>query len=365
MSEENTTTIEDSNKLEKTRKITIRLLIAALLYFVWYVVADRVTPMTEQARVRAFTIPIAPEVSGVVKKFHVAGDRPVKQGDILFEIDDQDYLLAVEQARAALELAGQEVGANTAAVASAKARLEKAKSDLNTKQIEAERIFAIEDEGVVSKSQADRTRGAVEQAKLEVVNAQAAYVQAQQTLGQVGQDNAKVQSALADLGKAELDLARTKVRAPSDGVVSYAKINIGHYASKGQKIMTFIATEHVWIEASYKENNLGNMQVGNPVDIALDSAPGTVFKGEVHSIGYGVSFDNSKPGELSKPEEPEGWMRDPQRFTVFIKFIDDNSRGFRREGGQADIITYTGGNFVMNALGKVWIWLVTLVSYVH
>lgn len=348
-----------------TKSITKWILILAGLYFLWYIIGDRVTPITNQARVRAFVTPIVPEVSGQITELHVGGDRPVKQGDVLFEIDDRDYRIAREQAEAQLELAGQEVGANTASVAAAKAALAKAEADLATKQIEANRIFAIEDEGIVSKSDADRTRGMLQQAESNVANALAGYEQAKQVLGKVGQENAKVQSALAEIEKAQLNLSRTIITAPQDGVVSYAKVNRGFYANKGQQIMTFISSEYVWIEAAYKENNLGNLKKGDSVDIILDAAPGQVFQGEIHSVGYGVSFDKTQPGQLSQPEKPSGWMRDPQRFIVFIKFKDKSARGYWREGGQADVITYTNNNFIMNGLGKIWAWFTALITYVY
>ena len=129
--------------------------------------------------------------------------------------------------------------------------------------------------------------------------------------------------------------------------------------------MTFISSKYFWIEAAYRENNLGNIKIGDDVDIVLDAAPGQVFSGEVFSVGFGIRFDDSPLGELSKPEKPSGWMRDPQRFMVFIKFEGDDAKKYWREGGQADVITYTSGNFIMNGLGKVWIWLTSFLSYVY
>jgi len=346
-------------------KITKILLALSALYFIWYLVGDRLTPMTDQARVRGFVIPIVPQVSGQVTQIHVGGDKQVKKGDILFEINPRDYELALEKAQLDLKLAGQEVGANTASVAAAKATLEKAKANLTTKQLNANRIFAVEAKGVVSQADADRTRGALAQAEQDVINAEAAYEQAKQTLGEVGNDNPKIQKALVALAQAQLDLERTRVTAPSDGVVSYAKVNIGYYAAKGQKIMTFISTEYVWIEAHYKENNLGNLVKGTPLDIVLDASPGNVFQGEVISLGFGVKFDQNVPGDLSTPQQPQGWMRDPQRFTVIIKFNERPDKHLLREGGQADVIAYTGDNFILNLLGKISIWFTSYMSYIY
>lgn len=354
------------NKADFTQKLTKIILSLALLYFVWYLISDRITPMTDQARVRAFVTPIVPEVAGHISKIHVGGDRVVKKGDLLFEIDPRDYEFAVKKAEGDLELAGQDVGANTASVVAAKANLAKAQSDLVATSANANRIIEVSEKGLVSKSEGDRARGNLAAAQQNVVKAEASYQQAKETLGKLGEDNAKVQNALSVLANAQLDLARTKVYAPSDGVISYAKVDVGFYAAVGTKIMTFISTESVWIEASYRENNLGNIKADNPVDFVLDSKPGEVFSGSIVSVGYGVSFDKSKPGDLPTPQESLGWMREPQRFVVIIKLDDEiYGRKLLREGGQVDVITYTSDNFIMNALGKFWIKLTSILSYIY
>jgi len=130
--------------------------------------------------------------------------------------------------------------------------------------------------------------------------------------------------------------------------------------------MTFVATGLVWVEAYMRENSIGNIKPGDAVDIALDVAPGEIFKGTVVSTGFGVSWgESSKPGELPQIKATKSWLRDPQRFPVLIKFDGEMPEGTRRVGGQADIIVYTGDNFVMNALGWSVIRFMSLISYLH
>lgn len=356
---------ETKTKADFTQKLTRIIITLSLLYFLWYVIGDRITPSTDQARVRSFVIPIVPQVAGKISTIHIGGDKVVEEGELLFEIEDSDYKLAVEKAQIDLDLAGQNVGADTASVAAAKANVEKAKADLIAKEANANRIFKVEAQGVISKAQGDEARGILAGAQQNVINAQASYDKAQKLLGKQGNENAKIQNALTALSQANLNLSRTKVTAPSDGVISYAKINVGHYAAVGSKIMTFIDTDYFWIEASYRENNLGNIKKNDTVDIVLDSAPGQIFSGTIVSIGYGVSFDKSVQGELPTPEKTTGWMREAQRFTVIIKFNDNVAKQLLREGGQADIITYTGNNFLLNGLGKISIWLTSKFAYLY
>ena len=130
--------------------------------------------------------------------------------------------------------------------------------------------------------------------------------------------------------------------------------------------MTFISGTDVWIKAYLRENSLSNLKVGNEVEIALDVAPGKIFKGELVTIGYGVSQDSGgKTGELETVKSNSGWLRDAQRFPVTIKFTDDSTKGFRRHGGQADVQIYTGDHFLVNPLGRIWIRLMSLLSYVY
>jgi multidrug resistance efflux pump len=110
-------------KVDFTKRLTKIILITASLYFLWYIIGDRHTPITDQARVRGFVIPIVPQISGQISRIHIGGDKKVKKDDLLFEIDARDYELALEQAKYDLKLAGQTVGADTASVASAKAQL--------------------------------------------------------------------------------------------------------------------------------------------------------------------------------------------------------------------------------------------------
>ena len=356
---------ETQKKADFTQKLTKIILAVSLLYFLWYVVGDRITPATDQARVRSFVIPIVPQVAGKISTIYIGGDKTVKEGELLFEIEKSDYQLAVEKAEIELDLAGQNVGADTASVAAAKANVEKAKADLVAKEANANRIFKVEAQGVISKAQGDEARGILAGAQQNVINAQASYEKAQQLLGKQGSENTKIQSALTALSQAKLNLNRTKISAPSDCVISYSKINVGHYAAVGSKIMTFIDTDYFWIEASYRENNLGNIKKDDTVDIVLDSAPGELFSGTIVSIGYGVSFDRSVQGELPTPAKTTGWMREAQRFTVIIKFNDGVAKELLREGGQADVITYTGNNFLLNGLGKISIWLTSKLAYLY
>jgi len=359
------TASKDSGQNTVARVTRIVLIICAL-FFVWYLVADRFTPLTSQARVRGRIVPVVPEVAGVIVDVLVDVNEVVIGGQPLFRIDSSDYDLAVARAEADLEQAGQEGGAATADVAGAQAELANATVILQNVEIDANRIFTLGEQRLVPEAQVVRAQTRLDEAKGTVANAQANLDRAREQLGAEGQNNPRVREALAALELVRLDLARTTVYSPTSGGISNLRLSAGYYAQPGQALTTFISDQDVWIEAYLRENSIGNVRPGQPVDITLDVAPGRIFAGEVVSLGYGVSTgQDTAVGALPTVAPSGGWLREPQRFPVVIRFSDNETVGLRREGGQAAVIVYTSGNWIVNALGWVAIRLVALFSYLH
>jgi len=364
MSEEQDTNNE--NTPDPVRKITKYVLIVVAILFVWYVVADRIAPWTDQARVQAYVIPIVPQVSGRVVEVNVVKDQMVEPGDVLLKINPSDYELAVQSAEAALELAGQEIGAGTATVTTAQAGLVVAMTNLEHAKTQSARVFELEKKNVMSKSEGDKTRAVVKQAGAQVDSARAELEKAKQALGVKGEANPRIRAAIVDLKKAQLDLSRNTILAPSKGGITNLQVEEGYYASTGVPLMTFIEFDNVWIQANMRENNIANIEQGDPVDIVLDVAPGKVFKGRVSSVGFAVhSAATGEVGGLAAVENKTGWLRDAQRFPVIITFDDDSASGFRRLGGQADVLVYTSNNWIINPLGWLYIRLLSWLSYVY
>ncbi len=351
---------------DPVRKLTARILLIIVVLFIWYIVADRVAPWTDQARVQAYVVPIVSQVAGRVIEVNVSKDQEVQQGDVLLKIDPSDYLLALENAQSGLELAAQEIGASSAAVSTAQAKVVEAQANLDHDRAQSKRVFELEQKKIYSRARGDKARTAVKKAEARLVSARAELEKARQNLGKAGQDNPKIRAALAALEKARIDLSRTTIVAPSHGGITNLKIDIGHFAAVGTPLMTFIEADNVWIKASLRENSLANIRSGNTVEIALDAAPGRIFQGKVSSVGFAVSHEKGGAiGDLETVGSQSGWLRQAQRFPVYITFDDDSSRGLRRLGGQADVQIYTGDNILINSIGRVWIRLQSWLSYVY
>ena len=347
-------------------RITRIALTVCALFLIWYLVADRLTPATSQARVRGMIVPVVPEVSGVIEEVLVTVNDIVTGGQPLLRINALDYELTVRRAEANLEQAGQDVGAQTADVAGAQAELANTRVLLQNIEADAARVFSLGERRLIPQADVDHARTRLDEARGDVATAEANLSRATAQLGSEGASNPRIRTALAELEDARLDLARTTVYSPTTGVVGTLRVAEGYYATAGQPLLSFVSANDVWIEAYMRENNLGNIELGDPAEIVLDVAPGRVFDGVVASIGYGVNTGQDVAvGALPTVSPAAGWLRDPQRFPVIIRFSDDQSRGLRREGGQSDVIIYTGGNWVINSLGWLSIRIKALLSYVY
>jgi multidrug resistance efflux pump len=346
--------------------------IVIALSVVLYLFGDRYTPYTSQARVEGFVIGVAPKVAGAVTKLSVTNNQAVKPGQHLFEIDPAQYRIALDKARSDLANAEKQVGAGTASVEAARANLLAARANALKAKQDATRLRRLreEDPGTVSVRRQEMADASLQQANAQVIAAEADIRRAiDQMGGDNVEDNTVLETALTAVAKAELDLSNTIVKAPAAGVITDLRTDVGLYAGTGSPVLTLVAVRDVWITAEYTENNLGHMQVGTPVDIVFDVLPGRVFKGQVRSIGMGVSAGSDPPpGTLPSIDNDRDWLRQAQRFPVTIGFDprqDPALRDALRVGGQASVIAYGEGSGILRLLGKVYIRVASWLSYAY
>ncbi|MFM0168698.1 HlyD family secretion protein [Paraburkholderia sediminicola] len=340
------------------------------LSLLWYLLADRLTPYTQQARVQAFVVPVASEVSGRVTRVYVRNNQDVKAGAVLFEVDPEHYRIAVDRARADLDSMRRQIGASTAGIDSARASLRAAQAgELKARQ-DSERLERLyrEDQGTISQRRLELARASLEQATSQVAAARAEVQRAREQEGGSEEDNAKLRSAATALEKAELDLANTQVRARSAGLITDLRTDAGQFAAAGNPVMTLITIHDMWISAEMTENNLGHVEPGTPVAIALDALPGQVFEGRVRSVGYGVSVGPSAPpGGLPTVQNSRDWLRPAQRFPVIVEFTQGELSSLHgvRVGGQAEVMAFPTQGNPLNPLGRLFLHLMSWLSYVY
>ena len=296
----------------RVRRLTRTVGVLVVLALLWYLAADRLTPSTSVARVSGYVVPIVPELSGTVTSVKVELNQIVAAGDVLVQIDPEDFELQVERAEAELARAGEAIGADTGGVAVAEARVSKARAGLLAARRDSKRVIALAQAGVASEFRADNARSRVEKAEAEFQAAQAELDVARSQLGSEGSANPRIRSATVELAQARLDLSNATLRAPTDGGVTNVRVEVGQYASSGQPLMTFISSSDVWVEAYLRENAIGNVKAGNEAEIVLDVAPGRVFRGVVVSTGLGVDWGRAtQAGRLPQISNPSDWLREP------------------------------------------------------
>lgn len=346
------------------RRVALAVLLLACLLFVIAVFMERRTPSSSQATVSAYVVGIAPEVTGRVIEVGVADNSGVKPGQMLFRIDPQQYELAVAEAEARLARVGQTIGASTASVDAVQARLVEARAIRDNVQEQANRAMELVKRGVYAQAKYDEAKAAVDQANASVVAAEADLKRAQEELGPAGADNPQLKESLAALERAQLDLLRTTVLAPAEGVVTNLQLSVGGVVGAGQGAMTFIDAGTVWVTAAFKENSLEKVAAGNRADVLFDVLPGQVFGATVESVGMGVAQGNVDPKTgLPKISTDSGWVRTPQSFPVRLILDEGRPKGVRY-GSQANVVIYTGDNPVTNAIGRIWMRVLSVLTYV-
>ena len=353
--------------MDPVRKWTLIVLGACVVLMFWYLRSDRVTPYTNQARVHALVVPIAAQVSGNVTDVAIANNEYVAADQELLQIDRNQYLLAVETAKANLQSARQATGASTAGVDAARASVAAARAGMVRADQDASRLRRIkeEDPGAISDRRLEQADSALSVAQSQLAASQANLEKAIQDLGAAGDENSRILQAQAALDQAELDLSRTTVRAPDNGLLTDVRVDRGNFAAAGAPLMTFIAIHNIWVQADFTENNLGHVDPGDKVEIVFDSMPGRVISGRVRGTGFGVALNSAPLGNLPTIENDRQWLRDAQRFPVLVEFKleDREERLGIRVGSQASVIIYTGEHWLFNFVGKIYIRVASILTY--
>jgi len=363
-------TQDDASKGVKRGGKIIGLLIIVSL--VWYLASDRFTPYTSQARVQGYVIGVAPQVSGIVTEILVSNNQRVEADEPLFRIDSSQYEIALAKAESDFENAVRQVEAGDAGVAAARANLRASQANLDKAQKDTDRLERLyeEDPGTISMRRLEVSRATLDQSRAAVVAAEAGIQQAIEAKGgDSREENTILKIARTGVEKAQLDLERTVVRATDRGEITNLDVDAGAFAGAGHPVMTLISLSDVWIQAEFTENNLGHMKTETPVEIVFDSLPGAVFDGVIGNIGLGIQAGKpAQPGTLPSIDNNRDWLRQAQRFPVIVRFDIRQQEALLthlRIGGQASVIAYTEPAWLTRVLGKLYVRVMSYLSYAY
>jgi membrane fusion protein (multidrug efflux system) len=297
------------------------LLMGFIAWAVWYVADGRWQVSTDDAYVQGDLAPINSQVAATVVQVYAREGDFVPAGTPLLQLDDTDAQVALAQAKAALANAVRQSHGLYAQASSAHAGVQGAQAALASSQSDLARTQALAKKGMVSKE-------ALNHAQETVVAKQSALTQAQQA--QNAQQNLiagvdlsaqpAVEVAAAQLRAAYLRVQRSRILSPMDGYVAKRSVQVGQLAQAGQPLMAVAALGSVWVEANFKETQLTDLRLGQPVAITADIYGGKVkYQGVIDSLGMGTGSAFSL---LPAQNATGNWIKVTQRVPVRIQLKD-------------------------------------------
>ncbi len=295
----------------------------ALVILFFYLTGGRYES-TDDAYVQAARVNVSTDVSGRIGEIYVHDNQFVHRGDVLFKLDQAQFLIAVADARAQLAGAYIKVPALRAAYRQRLADEAGSSSTLAYQQREFARQTELQRQGISSRAQLDQSQSSFQSAQQQVAASSQQVASALADLGGVpdAPDDKlpSVRQAQATLDHALLQLSYTVVHAPIDGIVTKVEqIQIGDHVDAAAPLFALMSASDLWVEANFKETQLSYMRPGEHATFAVDAYPGRTFHGTVISTspGTGSSFS------LLPPENSSGnWVKVVQRLPVRLS-IDD------------------------------------------
>lgn len=349
------------------RKIAAMILLPLILVgagwygYHWWVVG-RFVVSTDDAYIEANNATLAAKVSGYVDAVEVSDNAHVEADDVIARIDDGDYRLAVQAAKdnvasqqATIERIGRQVTAQSAALDQAKAQLASAEAGAQRAAAELARQQDLARRDYASKQTLEQAQAADAQAVASVANAKAAIEAAAAQVEVVKAQENEARGVLKQLqtaqAKAERDLSFTVIRAPFDGVIGNRAVQTGDFVQPGQRLASLVPLDAVYIDANFKETQLGDLKPGQPVDIEVDAVPGHTFHGHV------VSFAPASGSVFSllPPDNATGnFTKVVQRIPVRVQ-VDrqDGEQDLLRPGMSVVVSVNTKGDVAGKANGSV------------
>ena len=299
----------------KSPRVRLILLVVALaligggvLWFIRFETFGKYQESTNDAYIQADSITIAPKVSGYVDRVFVAENQDVKAGQPLAQIDPRDYRAQAAQSVAQIDLAKANAAGVVAQMAEQRAAIAQAEAELNAANAsasfaasEVERYRPLAASGAETRERLSELQNQATQARARAAAARATLNGAQKRIAtletQVRQAQAQGEAARAQLSAANTNVEATILRATADGRIGDKSIRQGQFVQAASRLMTLVPKASLYVEANFKETQLGLMRVGQPVTIEVDALPGVELPGKLASIapGTGAQFSILPP----------------------------------------------------------------------
>ncbi|KIG10653.1 HlyD family secretion protein [Caballeronia concitans] len=323
-------TVTTQRKPSRRRLLIIVGLVAAVVAVAWGVrwwTVGRFIESTDDAYLKADSVTIAPKVSGYVTEVLVEDNQAVAAGAPLARLDTRQYQASLDQAKATLDARAADIQR-----AEAEVRQQQANADQAKAQAEVSRVSLQHAEDDVTRyrplvatgaESAERLASLVstrDQARATLAANQAAARSAATQIGateaQIAQARAQLEAAQAQLNQSKLDFSDTTLYSPLAGRVGDRSVRVGQFVQPGTRLMTVVPVQTVYLEANFKETQVGRMRVGQPATLHVDALKGTDLHGVVESFSPGTGAEFA----LLPPENATGnFTKIVQRVPVRIR----------------------------------------------
>jgi membrane fusion protein (multidrug efflux system) len=299
--------------------------------FIWQLGGRYIS--TENAYLKADIVQIAPEVAGRVVDVAVSDHQHVKAGDLLVRIDPEPYKLALARANAELDAARVAVETARATYNETLSELGELESRADFLAKQAARQAELNARGAAATTKMEEAQNEADVARERINVVRHRLTRVLTTL----QGNPKlpadehpaVREQIAMRDRAALDLARTTVTAPTGGIVVNVRLQPGEQVRAATPIFALVSDKRPWVEANLKETTLGNVRIGQKVEVVLDIYPDITFTGEVASISPATGAEFA----ILPPQNASGnWVKVVQRLPVRINLLPQENEPQLRAG---------------------------------
>ncbi|MGH8436482.1 MAG: HlyD family secretion protein [Pseudomonas sp.] len=315
-------------------------LIVLAVFAHWFFIG-RFVESTDNAYVQGEITRVSSQLSARIEKVLVQDNQHVQKGELLAVLEADDFRLAVERARANLATreaeraqAQSKLTQQASLIAASQADVSASQATLGRTQIDLSRAQTLRKPGYVSEERVTTLAADSRVARSQVSKAEADLQAQRQQINSLNAEtkrlDAQIANARAELAQAELNLSRTEIRSPISGLVGQRASRTGQYVQIGAYLMSLVPDEDIWIQANFKETQIGSMQPGQKAELVFDAYPGTPIDGTVESLfaASGAQFS------LLPPDNATGnFTKVVQRIPVKLTFAADNLlRGKIRPG---------------------------------
>jgi len=340
-------------------------LVAFAVCFIYFVVADIRMPMTPQARVYHQVTQISPQLNGPIIKVLVSNNQHVEKGQVLFEIDDTPYNIALEKAQIKLANVAQENAQIDAQVDAMKARIAAATAILVERKSEYQRLNTLIESNVVSQQDVDKANAQLQSAEADLSALKAELNLQIVARGERGERNLKYREARNALNRAELNLAYTRIKAPHEGIMANMQVTKGTYAKQSVPLASVVDNK-LDLVADFREKSLTSVEKGVRAKVVFDAIPGKVFAAQVEDLEAGVSDGQlSANGKLAAVEKSNRWVRDAQRQRVHISLDESEAPLNRLTSGARATVQIVPNSPIESFVANVQIRFISLLHYVY